>query len=127
LAKSIVPRNKLEAVFAFMRTVCGESPKGAVYKEGWSDKRVAEEYTGHALSINNVIGIREDMFGKLAPEPKLVPQGVMERIIALERDNIKLQGRLFLMDDAMKKVEDLTMRVFTLEKEVKRLTEFATT
>jgi hypothetical protein len=68
-----------------LRMICIDNGDGSCsFNEGWSDQRLVDESIGK-MTLANVTGLRERMFGKIAaPKPAEPLQVAMDRIVRLE-------------------------------------------
>ena len=89
--------------------VCQPSDSGAVYGDGWSDQRVADEVaklTGEEVSVHTVARMRQENIGSLRP---LKPVDPTEAISALEK-------RVSALEEKVEEALDLiTARFETIE------------
>lgn len=85
MGKNTLRQAAMVALADTIRGVCKPTEGGCMYIEGWSDSRIVEESAGR-ITIHNVVGLRQELLGKLVPPKNVDPlQNALDRLAVLEK------------------------------------------
>lgn len=96
MRKNVLKQSEMVALADAIRVVCHKTENGCIYTEGWSDQRFVDESAGK-LTIHNVVGLRQELLGKLTTPKSVDPlQDALDKLAIVEKRVQSLERWAFL-------------------------------